>query len=77
MSWQLKTLASVAGAAAGSTMTWMVMDNKVIALKKSNAAEVANLKAVIEDYEKITKPASFVAMATGVIGMLAALTGRR
>ncbi len=30
MAWQGKALASVAGMASGSVMTWMVMDNKVI-----------------------------------------------
>ena len=34
MSWQQKALASVAGMASGSVMTWMVMDNQVINAKR-------------------------------------------
>lgn len=34
MAWHQKALASVAGMASGSVMTWMVMDNKVINEKR-------------------------------------------
>lgn len=35
MSWRLKALASIAGLASGSVLTWMIMNNQVINAKRS------------------------------------------
>ena len=75
-------LASVAGAAAGSVVTWMTMDNEMIKVK---AAHKAELKARDETHNKTIRgmaPDSadkaisvmaFGALATGTITMLKAL----
>jgi hypothetical protein len=34
MAWQQKALASIAGMASGSVMTWMIMDNQAINAKR-------------------------------------------
>lgn len=39
MSWHQKALASVAGMASGSVMTWMVMDNQAINVKRHLPAQ--------------------------------------
>ena len=73
-----KVLASFAGAAAGSVVTWMSMDNEMMKVKTAHKAE---LKARDEKL-KLTEPGSadkaisvmaFGALATGTITMLKAL----
>lgn len=77
-----RLLASVAGAAAGSVVTWMTMDNEMIKVK---AAHAAQLKAKDETHNQIIKTMepntadkaisvmAFGALATGTITMLKAL----
>ena len=77
-----RLLASVAGGAAGSVVTWMTMDNEMIKVK---AAHKAELKARDETHnetirllepnaaEKAAATMAFGALATGTITMLKAL----
>jgi hypothetical protein len=76
-----RLLASVAGAAAGSVVTWMAMDNDMLSRKKQFEAtlkekddQITALKA-----RSVAQPVmtmAFAAMATGTITMLKALTAR-
>ncbi len=70
-------LASVAGGASGSVLTWMIMDNEAIKAKQVHAAELNQLQATIKKHEEKVRPIAFGAFATGTIAMLAALTSRR
>ena len=70
-------LASVAGGASGSVLTWMIMDNEHLKVKKAHAAEVNQLRATIHLHEEKVRPIAFGAFATGTIAMLAALASRR
>lgn len=69
-------LASVAGGASGSVLTWMAMDNEHLKAKKAHAAEVNQLHATIKVHEEKIRPFTFGAAATGTIAMLVALTSR-
>jgi hypothetical protein len=75
-----RLLASVAGAAAGSVMTWMTMDNDMLNRKKHFEAALKEKDDQIAALEarSVTQPVmtmAFAAMATGTITMLKALTG--
>ena len=76
-----KLLASVAGAAAGSVVTWMTMDNEMLNRKKEFEATLNEKDDKIKALESrsVAQPLmtmAFAAMATGTITMLKALTGQ-
>ncbi len=75
-----RVLASVAGAAAGSVVTWMTMDNDMLNRKKQFEATLKEKDDQIKALEarSVAQPVmtmAFAAMATGTITMLKALTG--
>jgi hypothetical protein len=77
-----KALASFAGAAAGSVVTWMTMDNEMLKVKATHAAELKARDATHNEKIKALEPNSaekaisimaFGALTTGTITMLKAL----
>ncbi len=71
-------LASVAGAAAGSVVTWMTMDNEMIKVKAAHREELMardeKMKALEPNSaDKVISTMAFGALATGTITMLKAL----
>jgi hypothetical protein len=74
-----RLLASVAGGAAGSVVTWMTMDNEMIKVKAAHAAEIKARDETIKEIEpntadKAISVMAFGALATGTITMLKVLT---
>jgi hypothetical protein len=77
-----RVLASVAGAAAGSVVTWMAMDNDMLRRKKQFEAalkekddQIAALESKVADQPLITMAISTIAI--GAITVLKAVTAGR
>ena len=69
MTWQLKALASVAGGASGSVITWMIMDNQAINDKRPQLIAPPTLPTLPTQPTLAEKKAFFGIAAAMTVGL--------
>lgn len=69
MSWKLPTLASIAGGAGGSVITWMIMDNQAINAKRLAQPIFTTQPAVATEPTVAEKKAFFGIAAATTAGL--------